>query len=211
MGEKPGKGGEMSDRERIFEAIRTAVAKTENPAPLPEYSMDSTVSISRLGAGGWSGFQKNFEAVNGDFLETGEDLKALLTKEKAKVGYCPENLQDLVRPHLPEGIELRSNFDRSKINEYDFGITKATSAIAETGTLILEDSKTPDRLGALAPWIHIALVDKSSLLDTVATAIKSLPKDPNVIWVTGPSKTADVEGILIEGVHGPGIQACLLV
>ena len=35
--------------------------------------------------------------------------------------------------------------------------------------------------------------------------------DPNIIWVTGPSKTADVEGILIEGVHGPGIQIALLV
>jgi L-lactate dehydrogenase complex protein LldG len=38
-----------------------------------------------------------------------------------------------------------------------------------------------------------------------------MPDDPNIIWVTGPSKTADVEGILIQGVHGPGVQACLLV
>jgi hypothetical protein len=35
--------------------------------------------------------------------------------------------------------------------------------------------------------------------------------DPNVIWCTGPSKTADVEGILIEGVHGPGVQVALFV
>ena len=42
-------------------------------------------------------------------------------------------------------------------------------------------------------------------------AIAALPEDPNGIWVTGPSKTADVEGILIQGVHGPGIQGCLLV
>jgi L-lactate utilization protein LutC len=34
---------------------------------------------------------------------------------------------------------------------------------------------------------------------------------PNIIWCTGPSKTADVEGILIEGVHGPGEQIALLV
>jgi L-lactate dehydrogenase complex protein LldG len=38
-----------------------------------------------------------------------------------------------------------------------------------------------------------------------------MPDDPNIIWVTGPSKTADVEGILIQGVHGPGVQGCLLV
>jgi L-lactate dehydrogenase complex protein LldG len=35
--------------------------------------------------------------------------------------------------------------------------------------------------------------------------------DPNVVWCTGPSKTSDVEGILIEGVHGPGAQIALFV
>ena len=41
--------------------------------------------------------------------------------------------------------------------------------------------------------------------------IAALGDDPNTIWVTGPSKTADVEGILIQGVHGPGIQIALIV
>ena len=45
----------------------------------------------------------------------------------------------------------------------------------------------------------------------VADAIAALGDDPNVIWCTGPSKTADVEGILIEGVHGPGEQIALIV
>jgi len=45
----------------------------------------------------------------------------------------------------------------------------------------------------------------------LTAAVAALPVDPNVIWVTGPSKTADVEGILIEGVHGPGRQITLLM
>ena len=45
----------------------------------------------------------------------------------------------------------------------------------------------------------------------MATAIAALGDDPNVIFCTGPSKTADVEGILIEGVHGPGEQVALIV
>ena len=45
----------------------------------------------------------------------------------------------------------------------------------------------------------------------ISQAVAALGDDPNVIWCTGPSKTADVEGILIEGVHGPGEQLALIV
>jgi len=49
------------------------------------------------------------------------------------------------------------------------------------------------------------------VVQSVAQAVAMLGDDPNTIWVTGPSKTADVEGILIEGVHGPGRQIALLM
>ncbi|HTO02521.1 MAG TPA: LUD domain-containing protein, partial [Opitutus sp.] len=75
----------------------------------------------------------------------------------------------------------------------------------------LSDSTTSRRLGALAPWVHIALVRRDTIFLDLPAAVSAMPADPNIIWVTGPSKTADVEGILIEGVHGPGIQIALLV
>ena len=46
---------------------------------------------------------------------------------------------------------------------------------------------------------------------TIPDAIAAFGDSPNIIWCTGPSKTADVEGILIEGVHGPGEQIALLI
>ncbi|MFP4492618.1 MAG: lactate utilization protein C [Puniceicoccaceae bacterium] len=202
----------MNDRERIFEAVRNAVATRKDRAPLPDPVMEDVVSTSRLGEGGWEAFRRNFEAVNGDFLESGEALRSLLERGKVRLGYCPEDLAPLIEPWLPEGVRILPGFDRSRIEEYGFGVTRAAFAVAETGTLVLHDRQTPDRLGALAPWAHIAVVRKDRLLRTVVEAIGSLPADdPNVIWVTGPSKTADVEGILIEGVHGPGIQACFPV
>jgi L-lactate dehydrogenase complex protein LldG len=73
------------------------------------------------------------------------------------------------------------------------------------------DASTSRRLGALAPWAHVAVLERTRLHRTVPDALLAPDEDPNVIWVTGPSKTADVEGILIEGVHGPGEQAVLLV
>jgi len=60
-------------------------------------------------------------------------------------------------------------------------------------------------------WTHIAVVRKDTIHRSVADALAAMPDDPNIIWVTGPSKTADVEGILIQGVQGPGVQACLVV
>jgi L-lactate dehydrogenase complex protein LldG len=55
----------------------------------------------------------------------------------------------------------------------------------------------------------VAVLDPSDITDTLVQRLCALPEDPNVVFVTGPSQTADVEGILIRGVHGPGIQACL--
>jgi L-lactate dehydrogenase complex protein LldG len=77
--------------------------------------------------------------------------------------------------------------------------------------LILRDADCPYRLGALAPWFHVAVLRKSDICPTIAEAIANLGTDPSIIFVTGPSKTADIEGILIQGVHGPGIQGVLLV
>jgi len=54
------------------------------------------------------------------------------------------------------------------------------------------------------------VVRRSTIHRTIPDAIAAFGDSPNIIWCTGPSKTADVEGILIEGVHGPGEQIALL-
>ena len=55
------------------------------------------------------------------------------------------------------------------------------------------------------------MVECASIFADLPEAVAALGTDPNVIWCTGPSKTADVEGILIEGVHGPGAQIALII
>ena len=92
-----------------------------------------------------------------------------------------------------------------------FGITRATGAIAESGTVIIDDKRTSHRLAALSPWVHVAVLERQEIYRAMSDAIAAFGDSPNIIWCTGPSKTADVEGILIEGVHGPGEQIALLV
>jgi L-lactate dehydrogenase complex protein LldG len=109
------------------------------------------------------------------------------------------------------GLVVETEYHRERYDEYQFGITRATGAIAESGTLIIDDFKTSHRLAALSPWVHIGVLKKDEIHRSIPEAIEAFGEAPNIIWCTGPSKTADVEGILIEGVHGPGEQVALLI
>ena len=143
------------------------------------------------------------------FLSVGDCLAWLFEQQPKKV-FIPDALRDATAKF--EGIvEVVREYSRDQVDEIDVALTPAAGAIAESGSIILTDESTTDRLAALAPWTHIAVVRRDAIYHSIADALAAMPDDPNVIWVTGPSKTADVEGILIQGVHGPGVQGCLLV
>ena len=56
-----------------------------------------------------------------------------------------------------------------------------------------------------------SVVERDTMFSDLPAAVAAFGNDRNVVWCTGPSKTADVEGILIEGVHGPGVQVAWVV
>ena len=203
----------MSDsREQILSRVRTALAPLTERAKLPDWDRDLVVlREARAATDTWALFAERLKAVNGTPLTSAADLVALLESSNWKHGYCDPALWPQLQAAFPASIKVETEFDRARVDEYDFGITAATGAIAETGTVILSDRDTSRRLAALAPWVHIVLLRRAQIFADLPAAVSALPTDPNVIWVTGPSKTADVEGILIEGVHGPGRQIVLLV
>ena len=160
-------------------------------------------------------FRERLTSAHGRAFTDVTRLGDWLLARGARHGYCDPLLAPALGPHLARAaggpITLETTLDRARIDDYRFGITRAAGAIAETGTIILDDGHTSRRLGALAPWIHVAVLALDQIHLHVADAIAALGDDPNVIWCTGPSKTADVEGILIEGVHGPGEQIALIL
>lgn len=84
------------------------------------------------------------------------------------------------------------------------GITGCRAAIAETGTLVLA---SPGRCVSLLPMLHIALVQKEQIVGSAAEVLARLAREPmpsQVVFVTGPSRSADIENDLSIGVHGPG-------
>lgn len=200
----------MNDREQIFSAIREALAPLPTKTAKPEW--DDSLIVCKP-SGEFSSLKEQFADklafASGRFFDSVDALGDFLKQEGSTFGYCDPALAEHFKDI--DGLSFDTEYDEAKVNEYTFGITKASAAIAESGTLMLKDSVTSARLGALAPWIHIAVVRESEIVGTIGEAIANFGEDPSIIFATGPSKTADVEGILIEGVHGPGIQIALVV
>lgn len=200
-------------RTTIFRKIQSATDALKVKATLPEYDVSITHSAPKLeGSDLWEIFCRNFNAVHGRPMSSVDELATFLKSENQLHGYCDPALFDAVGSKLAAaGLTVETTYERERYDDYQFGITRATGAIAESGTLILDDDRTSHRLAALSPWVHVAVLERSEIHRAISDAIDAFGDSPNIIWCTGPSKTADVEGILIEGVHGPGEQIALLV
>ena len=200
----------MSDRDKIFSAIRSALEPLKERTELPDWADDLPYSSFDDFPSLWERLSFKMSAVHGTPLDGLDALAEYFKKENLKCGYCDPKLLPMFKNHGGfEAVEWRTEFsdEMPTIDEFEFGITLASAAIAETGTVVLKDKDTSARLAALAPWMHIAILQgEAKIHRCVLDAVQSLGDDPSVIWCTGPSKTADVEGILIEGVHGPGVQ-----
>lgn len=200
-------------RTAIFAKIESANAALKEKAAYPEYDLSIVHSAPKLeGTDLWQIFSRNFSAVNGKPMDSVGRLIDFLKSNNQLHGYCDPALFDTIGSQLATaGLTVETEYDRSRYEDYQFGITRASGAIAESGSVILDDDRTSHRLAALSPWVHVAVVERAEIHRTIPDAIAAFGDSPNIIWCTGPSKTADVEGILIEGVHGPGEQIALLI
>ena len=97
----------------------------------------------------------------------------------------------------------------------DAGFTASLCGIAHTGTIMLVSSPEEPRSQSLVPPVHICLFDTRKMYDTFHAAlhgealIEAMPT--NIILVSGPSKTADIQLTLAYGAHGPRDMVVLAV
>ena len=100
------------------------------------------------------------------------------------------------------------------------GITGVEFALAETGSLVVTSLTEGAQLASLAPPVHVALYRRSQLVASLEEVLERLPvashpdltlPGRSVVFITGTSRTADIEQILIRGVHGPGEVHAILV
>jgi L-lactate dehydrogenase complex protein LldG len=88
------------------------------------------------------------------------------------------------------------------------GFTIADWGVAETGTLVLESSSEDIRIATMLTETHVAVLPRSKIqpdLMTLEKELSRLMKEPGnyLAFITGASRTADIERVLTIGVHGP--------
>lgn len=114
-----------------------------------------------------------------------------------------------------DGIDVKSTLDDQTLFSVDAAVTGVSAAIAETGTIVCTSGPDQARGASLIPPVHIAVVSASQILpdlcDYLAQLVDGDDLPANTNLISGPSKTADIEGILITGVHGPGELHVVLI
>jgi L-lactate dehydrogenase complex protein LldG len=205
-------------RERILSRLKSApreeVPRPEVPVPAAPAS-DRGARIARL--------KSLMEAVRTEVhvipaREWLTQLKAVLrSRSIATLLYAPDTAigaelraaWDADAAGLPELVPYSGPVEGFKeaLFNIDAAVTTTAGAVADVGAIILRPDAHEPRLMSLVPPVHIAVLAADSIYPSLAEAVRegrwSENMPTNLLLVSGPSKTADIELTLAFGVHGP--------
>jgi L-lactate dehydrogenase complex protein LldG len=146
------------------------------------------------------------------------DVKTLLYAPQASIGPSIERAwqadggKDLPALCLYEG---KIETFKEKLFQIDAAVTTSVGAIAESGAVVLWPNQNEPRLMSLVPPIHIVVLEAGKIYNTFCEMIemqdwiRNMPT--NVVLISGPSRTADIEMTVAFGVHGPKELIVLIV
>jgi L-lactate dehydrogenase complex protein LldG len=184
----------------------------ENPPPVSAPLLQEVSLTER--------FRENLVAIGGN-CETAKDRQAAAVLIRTiiencgarKIAVSDADLIGELTALLATDAEILPNASKEDLFECDLGITGAQFGIAETGTLVLESEKEFHRLASLVPPVHICVLETKKMRQTLGEALELLEKDLSrtITFITGPSRTSDIELTLAIGVHGPAQLFVILI
>ncbi|MFQ5898130.1 MAG: lactate utilization protein [Candidatus Methylomirabilia bacterium] len=178
-------------------------------------------------------FREEFEQVSGHFYHVSDVEDALATisriaKEREArrlIAWATELLGPNLEPRLrARGFEVMEespgaadSAQQTAFREIsaraELGVTGVDLAVAETGSLVVISGPGKARSTSLLPPYHVAVFGRTALvesLEQVGVMLEAIHRDPGrvmvgagISFITGPSRTADIELTLTRGVHGP--------
>lgn len=164
----------------------------------------------------YDAFKKNLESVNGACYRSSKaDLGKTIAGIFQKVG-----IQDVCLAESPllkeagvadalkaAGMEVYADHIRLHVETVKGGVSENQYGIAELGTLVQGHDGIDERIVATASSYYVGVVKGSSIVETyddMFDTLCALPELPNFVgFMTGPSRTADIECVTTVGVHGP--------
>lgn len=218
-------------REQFLSRVRASLERDRTAAPagpapavndaLVRTTRTSDDLVDRFSEKATAVGMKVRKIVAADLTRT---IGGLLEEIKAKrvvvsVGTLPQavGLKDSIRKKGVEVVDWAATPGLESQYDTDAGITDVHAAIAESGTMVCCSDAGHSRGLSLVPPQHIAVVRRSDILPDLIdfwNRMKPLPSTQwpsSIAFITGPSKTADIEGVLVTGVHGPGTVHILVV
>ena len=183
------------------ELVSATVEEIENPMQALEYTVDlcDRKEACQL-------------LVSGCDAPLSPKAEELCETKQQKVIAAPD-LQNGLAGDLQQlcdqkGIRLVTEGLREHLAGIDIGLTFVDYGIADTGTLVLDSSSEDLRLTTMISEVHIGVLPKSRLRPDAFAIEKELQDNmrstPNyTAFITGASRTADIERVLALGVHGP--------
>ena len=130
------------------------------------------------------------------------------------------DLLDALAPQLPSGVAqlcVDNGYDKNALEACDAGITECELLVAQTGSVCVTSDHSGGRVLSVLPPHHIVIARQSQLVTDLTEAYESLAAKyraafPSMIsFITGPSRTGDIERILVLGAHGPKRLTILLL
>lgn len=214
----------MSARERILGKLRAAAPAPTHDAAALQQSIDQHYADNALRAASPMQLADRLQSVMASvrtdvWRADAQSWPQLLAEKLAEAG-VKRLLLDHGRSEgaalaaaLPDSVQTRSfvqpieQWKAELFNAVDAGFTVARSGIVATGTLIVVPDGGAPRTVSLVPPLHIALVYASTLYADMHAAARSegwingMPT--NLVMISGPSKTSDIQQTLAYGAHGP--------
>ncbi len=143
----------------------------------------------------------------------GEEIVRVLSARGCRRVVIPEGVP---ADWLPEGFRFESaaGWDHYQLDGVDGVLTGCTVAIAETGSIVLQNAPAQGpRVLSLVPDYHLCVVFAEQVVETVPEAFAQLEGTSSLptTFFSGPSATADIEMTRIKGVHGPRFLDVVLV
>ena len=165
--------------------------------------------------GSFEDFKRRAEAVSTEvYLTNIKDAKTILQeifkRENAKniIAFKSSLVDNLDIDKIAKDMNINLFFEGGKkeANIADIGISEMECALAETGSVIEWSYPVWKRLVSAMPGVHIALVNSGRIVkdfEALFDLLKEKFESGHISFITGPSRTADIERVLTIGVHGP--------